>query len=118
MAHFPPYSRTSDAFRVAKIFFDSVVKLHGLPKTIVSDRNVKFTRYFWKGLWHILGTKLRFCITFHPQTDSQTEVVNKCLGNLLHTFVGEYIRSWDLKLSVFKFAYNSCANRTTGKSLH
>ena len=69
MAHFLRCSRTSDASRVAKIFFDGVVKLHGLPKIIVSDRNVKFTSYFWKTLKHMLGTKLKFSTTFHPQTD-------------------------------------------------
>ena len=60
LAHFLPYSRTSDVSRVAKIFFDGTVKLHGSLKIIVSDRNVKFTNYFWKTLWQMLGTKLKF----------------------------------------------------------
>jgi len=50
IAHFLPCSRTADAFRIAKIFFDSVVKLHDFPKTIVSNRDVKFMSYFWKTL--------------------------------------------------------------------
>ena len=75
MAHFLSCSRTVDASRVAKIFFDGVVKLHGLPNTIMSDRYMKFTSYFSKILWHMLGTKLKFSIAFHPQT------VNRNLGN-------------------------------------
>ena len=58
MAHFLPYSKTSDASRVATIYFDEVVRLHGLPKTIISDMDVKFTSYFWKTLRHKMGTKL------------------------------------------------------------
>ena len=53
MVYFLPYSQTANAFRVAKIFFDGIVKLHGLPKTTMSDRDMKFTSYFWKILWHI-----------------------------------------------------------------
>jgi hypothetical protein len=60
MAHFLACSKTFDASRVASLFFAEVVRLHGLPTTIVSDRNVKFTSYFWKALWAKMGTKLKF----------------------------------------------------------
>ena len=75
----------------------------------MSDRDVKFTSYFWKKkLWHMLGTKLKFSTAFYPQTDGQTEVVNKNLGNLLRILVGEHTGSWDLKLATAEFV-----NRTS-----
>ncbi|PRQ29559.1 putative nucleotidyltransferase, Ribonuclease H [Rosa chinensis] len=116
MAHFLPCSKTFDASEVAKLFMDEVVRLHGLPKTIVSDRDVRFMSYFWKTLWHMLGTKLKFSSAYHPQTDGQTEVVNRSLGNLLRSLVGEHIRSWDSILPIAEFAYNNSVNRTIGMS--
>jgi hypothetical protein len=72
--------------------------LYGLPQTIVSDRDVRFTSYFWKTLWHMVGTKLKFSTAYHPQIDGQTEVVNKSLGNLLRCLVSDHNRNWDLIL--------------------
>jgi len=66
--------------------FSKVVRLHGLPKTTVSDRDTKFLSHFWKTLWAKLGTKLLFSTTCHPPTDGQTEVVNKSLSILLRAF--------------------------------
>ena len=116
MAHFLPCSKTSDASKVAKIFFDEIVKLYGLPKIIVSDRVVKFTSYFWKTLWHMMGTKLKFSTTYHPQTDGQTEVVNRSLGNLLRCLIVENGRTWESILLVAQFAYNNSVNRSIGMS--
>ena len=66
MAHFLPCSKTSNVSKIAKLYFDEIVKLYGLPKTIVSDRDVRFMNYFWKTLWHLVGTKLKFSTAFHP----------------------------------------------------
>ncbi|RVW83628.1 Transposon Ty3-I Gag-Pol polyprotein [Vitis vinifera] len=114
MTHFIPCKKASDASYVAALFFKEVVRLHALPQSIVSDRDVKFMSYFWKTLWAKLGTQLKFSSSFHPQTDGQTEVVNRSLGNLLKCIVRDQLRNWDNVLPQAEFAFNSSTNRTTG----
>ena len=101
---------------MADLFFKEVVRLHGIPKTIVSDRDVKFLSHFWKVLWGKLGTKLLYSTTCHPQTDGQTEVVNRILGTLLRAVVGKNIRNWEECLPFVEFAYNRSIHSTTGYS--
>ena len=116
ISHFLPCSKTSNATRVALLYFWEVVHLHGLPKSILSDRDVRFTSHFWRTLWSMLGIKLRFSTAYHPQTDGQMEVVNWSLGNLLRSLVGDNLTTWDLFIPHVEFAYNTLANRTTSMS--
>ncbi len=90
--------------------------LHGLPRSIFSNRDSKFVGYFWKTLWKKMGTELKFSSTFHPQIDGQTEVVNRSLGNLLRCLVGNKPSNWEMVLAQAEFAYNNFVNRSTGKT--
>ena len=92
MAHFIPCHRTDDASHVATLFFREIVRLHGLPKRIVSDRDVKFTSYLWKTLMAKLGIKLKFSTASHPQSDGQTEVVNRSLSTLLRLLIKKKLK--------------------------
>ncbi|GJT42256.1 RNA-directed DNA polymerase [Tanacetum coccineum] len=85
MSHFVPCSKTFDVSQVARLYFAKIVKLHGVPKTLTSDRDVKFVSHLWRTFWTRLGSKLQLSSSHHPQTDRQTEVVNRSLGNLLRS---------------------------------
>lgn len=116
MAHFVACKKTTDAVNVATLFFRNIYRLHGLPSSIVSDRDTRFLSHFWRSLWKLLGTSLDMSMAYHPQTDGQTEVTNRSLGNLLRCLVGDNIKSWDSKLSQAEFAHNHALNRSLGYS--
>jgi hypothetical protein len=95
MARFIPCHKTDNATQAADLFFHEIVRLHGVPNTIVSDRDAKFLSHFWRTLWAKLGTKLLFSTTCHPQTDGQTEVVNRTLSTMLRAILKNNIKMWE-----------------------
>nr|KYP72419.1 Transposon Ty3-G Gag-Pol polyprotein [Cajanus cajan] len=113
IVHFIPCHKVDDAKYIAKPFFKEVVHLHGLPKTIVSDKNYS---HFWKILWEKLGIKLVYSTTCHPQTDGQTEVVNRSLSTLLRIILKGNKKTWDECLPHREFAYNRVDHKTTNLS--
>src|ERR1044071_3284023 len=113
MAHFISCKTTHNATEIANIFFEHVVKLHGIPRTIVSDSDTKFVSHFWRTLWGKLGTSLLFSTSYHPQADGQTEVTNRTLGTLLRVMLKANTRSWEDMLSFVEFAYNRSRHSAT-----
>ncbi|TYK23243.1 Transposon Ty3-I Gag-Pol polyprotein [Cucumis melo var. makuwa] len=115
MSHFLPCKKTTDAVHIATLIFKEIVRLHGIPKIIVSNQGTKFLTHFWKTLWKKSVTTLKFSTTAHPQMDGQTEVTNWSLGNLICCLSGNHPRQWDMLLLQVEFAFNNMMNRTPDK---
>ncbi|KAK8936216.1 hypothetical protein KSP39_PZI014037 [Platanthera zijinensis] len=106
-AHFIAMTRPLVAETVAQIFFQEIFRLHGMPETLVSDRDRVFTSTFWKELFTLSGTKLAFSSAYHPQSDGQTEVVNRTLAMYLRCLTGDRPRDWPRWLPWTEYCYNT-----------
>jgi hypothetical protein len=107
MAHFIPLSHPYSATSIAKAFFDGIVRLHGLPCSIVSDCDPIFTSRFWAELFQLAGVKLLLSSAFHPQTNGQSEVTNRIIDMYLRCLTGDRPRSWLHWLPWAEFCYNT-----------
>jgi len=105
-----------NATMVAELFINMVVKLHGIPRSIVSYRDKVFTSKFWKAIHKASGTQLCMSSSYHPQTDGQTEVVNKCIGMYLRTTVFDNPRCWLKLLPWAELWYNTSHHSSLGMS--
>jgi transposase InsO family protein len=93
--HFLPVRAEYRVMVYAKLYIDWILSLHGVPKTIVSDRGTQFVSKFWKCLHEYLGTKLLHSTAYHPQTGGQTERVNQILEDMLRSCVLNFLAKWD-----------------------
>ena len=116
MVHLVGCKKEVTAMEYAQIFVDHVFWLHGLLEVIMSDRDPRFTGKFWRSLFDLLGTDLRFSITFHPQTDGQSERMIWMLENFLRPYVERHPQTWSQHLVLAEFVANNAVNVVTGYS--
>jgi hypothetical protein len=106
-AHFIPVKSTYQSINIAEIFMKEIFRLHGIPKMVISDRDVKFTSTFWKELFAGLDTNLNFITSYHPQTDGQTEQMNQIVEDMLQMYVRMKPTKWEEYLHLVEFAYTN-----------
>ena len=106
-AHFIPTNTTITALGAASLFLQNVWKLHGLPRSIVSDRAPQFVAEFTQELYRLLGITLSTTTAYHPQVDGQMECINQELEQYLRVFVNECQDNWDELLPMAEFQYNN-----------
>ena len=118
MCHFLPCSESISAKQAAKLYWQHVGKIYGIPSVLISDHYPRFTSKFWKELWRLLGTNLHIGSGFHPESSSQVECFNQLLEQVLHCTVHQLggDRNWLDVLPIVEFAVNNTPNRTTGYS--
>ncbi|KAG8489226.1 hypothetical protein CXB51_017295 [Gossypium anomalum] len=106
-AHFIPIMIDYSLDKLADLYISEIVRLHGVPLSIISDRDPRFTLRFWKKLQEALGTKLSFSTVFHPQSDGQSERMIQILEDMLRSCILEFQGSWEKYLPLVEFAYNN-----------
>src|SRR6266700_262465 len=112
--HLIPIKTTTNALELAFVFLHEVIRLHGLPHSIISDRDSKFTSKFWCELHRILGVQLKFTTAFHLQGDGQAERMIQTVVQILWAMVRPDQKDWAMKPSMAEFAINASTNASTG----
>ncbi|KAI3769531.1 hypothetical protein L6452_00637 [Arctium lappa] len=113
-AHFLAMRETLPMDKLAKLYIDEVISRHGVPLSIVSDRDSRFTSHFWDGLQKEFGMRVKLNTTYHPQTDGQSERTIQTLEDMLRSCVIDFGGSWDSHLPLVEFAYNNSYHSSIG----
>ena len=115
-SHFFSVTSSFSAAQVADLFFKEIFRLHGLPKSIVSDRDGRFMSAFWQEIFRLVGTQLTPSTRYHPQTNGKIERVNQWLEGYLRNYVGEQQKAWEKWLHLGEFCYNTTFHMSIGMS--
>ncbi|MBN2228639.1 MAG: DDE-type integrase/transposase/recombinase, partial [Candidatus Thorarchaeota archaeon] len=113
-AHFMSIKTTFSLEQLASLYVQEIVRLHGVPKSIVSDRDARFTSKFWRSVQRAMGTNLNFSTAFHPQTDGQSERTIQILEDMLRACVLDFKGTWNRYLPLIEFSYNNSYQATIG----
>ena len=111
-SHFLPFRTGYSLEKMARLYIQEIVRLHGVPLSIISDRDTRFVSKFWENLHKVLGTKLKFSTAYHPQIDGQFERTIQTLEDMLRACVLEFEDDWDKYLPLAEFAYNNSYQAT------
>ena len=106
-AHFFGSADNLHSRGILQLYIREIVRLHGVPISIISDQDPKFMDHFWKGFQQVMGTQLMMSTTFHPQTDGQLEMTIQTLENMLQACVFDLKGSWEEHLPLVEFVYNN-----------
>jgi transposase InsO family protein len=105
--HFIPMKATHKATNIVEIYMKEFVRIHGVPKEIVSERDPKFTSNFWKGLFKGFGTNLNLSTTYHPESNGKIERKNRVIENMLRMYVMDHPSKWEYYIHLVEFSYNN-----------
>nr|GEX83809.1 putative reverse transcriptase domain-containing protein [Tanacetum cinerariifolium] len=111
-AHFLPIREDYKTEKLARIYINEIVARHGVPISIISDRDGRFASHLWQALQKALGTKLNMSITYHPETDGQSERTIQTLEDMLRACVMDFGGSWDTHLPLVEFSYNNSYHKS------
>jgi transposase InsO family protein len=113
-AHFLPTRETYSSERMTELFVKEIIEKHGVPVSIVSDRDTRFTSRFWKKFHEAIGTRLNISASYHPRTDGQLERTIQTLEDMLCACVIDFGGSWDNHLPLVEFSYNNRYHASIG----
>ena len=114
IAHFLPVRTDYLIDNLAELYIKEIVRFHGIPISIISDRDLRFTSRFWEKFQEALGTRLNFCIAFYPQMDGQSERMIQVLEDMLRSYEIDYEGSWDRHIPLVEFVYNNSFQSSIG----